>query len=209
MFSDQKTDEQKLSYCLGLDVAAHILHMPVKIDANAFLDAVSTMVKGERPDITQEEFQEQMQKFSDAMKQQDTQHKENIAQNKKAGDDFRAEYEKKAGVTKTASGLLIEVVTEGTGKTPKATDTVRVHYEGTLINGKVFDSSYARNEPAEFPLNAVIPGWTEGLQHAKEGGKLKLVIPPELAYGKSGAGAEIPPESTLIFTVELIKIINN
>ena len=110
-------------------------------------------------------------------------------------------------VKKTASGLLYKVLVEGTGKAPKASDTVRVHYEGKLISGKVFDSSYQRNEPTEFPLNGVIPGWTEGLQLAKEGGKLELVIPPELAYGKTGAGSVIPPEATLIFTVELIKVL--
>lgn len=207
MYSDKKTDAEKISYCLGLDVAARMTHMPFDFDNEAFLDAVNTMLKGERPDISQAEFEAQMQKFSDIMQEKNRQKQEANGKNKKEGDDFRAEYEKQDGVKKTASGLLVKVLAEGNGASPKATDNVRVHYEGKLIDGKVFDSSYARNEPAEFPLNAVIAGWTEGLQLAKEGGKLELVIPPELGYGKTGAGAAIPPESTLIFTVELIKII--
>ncbi len=207
MYSDKKTDAEKISYCLGLDVAARMTHMPFDFDKEAFLDAVNTMLKGERPDISQAEFEAQMQKLSDIMQEKNKQKQEANGKNKKEGDNFHAEYEKQDGVKKTASGLLVKVLAEGNGASPKATDNVRVHYEGKLIDGKVFDSSYARNEPAEFPLNAVIAGWTEGLQLAKEGGKLELVIPPELGYGKTGAGAAIPPESTLIFTVELIKII--
>ena len=106
----------------------------------------------------------------------------------------------------TASGLQYKIVKEGTGRTPKATETVVVHYKGTTIDGKEFDSSYKRGEPAEFPLNRVIPGWTEGLQLVKEGGKALLYIPSELAYGKRGAGADIGPDETLIFEVELVKI---
>lgn len=109
-------------------------------------------------------------------------------------------------VTTTASGLQYEVLTEGTGAKPSATSSVTVHYKGTLTDGKVFDSSYDRGQPATFPLNRVIPGWTEGLQLMAEGSKYRLTIPPALGYGAAGAGSAIPPNSTLVFEVELIKI---
>ena len=114
---------------------------------------------------------------------------------------------KKDGVVTTKSGLQYMVLTEGTGRSPKATDKVRCHYEGTLINGTVFDSSYQRGEPADFPLNGVIPGWTEGVQLMKEGSKFRFFIPYLLGYGERGAGSSIPPYSTLIFDVELIKVL--
>jgi len=112
----------------------------------------------------------------------------------------------KEGVKTTSSGLQYKITKEGTGKNPKATDTVVVHYKGTTIDGKEFDSSYKRGEPTEFPLNAVIKGWTEGLMYVSEGGKATLYIPSELAYGKRGAGGAIGPDETLIFDVELVKI---
>ena len=112
----------------------------------------------------------------------------------------------KEGVHTTASGLQYKVLKEGTGKSPKATDTVQVNYRGTLLNGKEFDSSYKRGEPIEFPLNHVIPGWTEGVQLMKEGAKYQFVIPSNLAYGRRGAGGDIGPDETLIFEVELLKV---
>jgi len=122
------------------------------------------------------------------------------------GEKFLEDNAKKDGVTVTASGLQYKVITEGTGKSPKATDTVLVHYEGTLIDGKVFDSSYKRGEPIEFPLNRVIAGWTEGVQLMKEGAKYRLYLPSRLAYGSRGAGRDIGPNEALIFDVELIKV---
>ena len=113
---------------------------------------------------------------------------------------------KKEGIKTTASGLQYKVIKDGTGKTPKATDTVLVHYRGTTIDGAEFDSSYKRNEPISFPLNGVIPGWTEGVQLMKEGGKIQLFIPSNLAYGSRGAGGVIQPDSTLIFDIELLKV---
>ena len=112
----------------------------------------------------------------------------------------------KPGVTSTASGLQYVVLTPGTGRSPKATDTVLVHYRGTTIDGKEFDSSYRRKEPIEFPLNGVIAGWTEGVQLMSEGAKYQFFIPSELAYGRRGAGGAIGPDETLIFEVELLKV---
>jgi len=122
------------------------------------------------------------------------------------GEKFLEDNAKKEGVVTTASGLQYLVLTEGTGKSPKKTDTVLVHYAGTLINGTEFDSSYARREPIEFPLNGVIAGWTEGVQLMKEGAKFRFFIPSKLAYGSRGAGRDIGPNEALIFEVELIKV---
>lgn len=128
-------------------------------------------------------------------------------ENKAAGAAFLAENTKKANIVTTASGLQYEVLTPGTGTTsPSATANVTVHYKGTTLDGKEFDSSYSRGEPATFPLNRVIPGWTEGVQLMKEGAKYRFYIPSELAYGEQGAGRDIGPNATLIFDVELIKI---
>jgi FKBP-type peptidyl-prolyl cis-trans isomerase len=126
--------------------------------------------------------------------------------NLEVGQAFLKENASKPGVHTTPSGLQYKVVTEGHGKSPKATDTVLVHYRGTTIDGTEFDSSYKRNEPISFPLNGVIPGWTEGVQLMKEGGKIELFIPSNLAYGSRGAGGVIAPDSTLIFDIELLKV---
>jgi FKBP-type peptidyl-prolyl cis-trans isomerase len=122
------------------------------------------------------------------------------------GEKFLAENGKKEGVKTTSSGLQYKILKEGEGRSPKVSDTVVVHYKGTLINGKEFDSSYKRGEPATFPLSGVIKGWTEGLLYLREGGKAMLYIPSDLAYGSRGAGADIGPDETLIFEVELVKI---
>ena len=127
-------------------------------------------------------------------------------ENKAAGEAFLAANAKNPGVVTTASGLQYQIITEGTGATPSPTSNVTVHYRGTTIEGQEFDSSYKRNAPANFPLNRVIAGWTEGLQLMKEGGKSKLFIPSNLAYGERHAGPDIGPNSTLIFDVELVKV---
>ena len=122
------------------------------------------------------------------------------------GEKFLEDNGKKEGVVTTASGLQYLILTPGTGKSPKATDTVRVHYSGTLLSGTEFDSSYKRKEPIDFPLNRVIPGWTEGVQLMSEGAKFRFFIPSRLAYGPRGAGRDIGPNETLIFEVELLKV---
>ena len=124
----------------------------------------------------------------------------------KKANEFLAENAKKPGVKTTASGLQYKIIKEGTGKRPTDKDTVKVHYTGKLIDGKVFDSSVQRGQPVEFPLGGVIKGWTEGLKLIKEGGKIMLFIPPELGYGARGAGQTIPPNSALIFEVELLEV---
>lgn len=127
-------------------------------------------------------------------------------ENKVAGEKFLAENGKNPGIVTTASGLQYQVLQEGNGASPKATDEVTVHYKGTTIDGKEFDSSYSHGAPATFPLNRVIPGWTEGVQLMKEGAKYRFFIPSQLAYGERGAGSRIGPNSALIFDVELIKV---
>ena len=129
-----------------------------------------------------------------------------MIENMKKGASFLSDNKKKEGVKTTPSGLQYVVLKEGSGKSPKATDVVLVHYAGTLLNGKEFDSSYKRGEPISFPLNQVIPGWTEGVQLMKEGAKYKFFIPSNLAYGARGAGGLIGPDETLIFEVELLKV---
>ncbi len=123
------------------------------------------------------------------------------------GEKFLEDNARKEGVVVTASGLQYKILTPGAGRSPKATDTVRVHYEGTLIDGKIFDSSYRRGESIEFPLNRVIPGWTEGVQLMQEGAKFRFFIPSKLAYGAHGAGRDIGPNEALIFDVELLKVV--
>ena len=125
---------------------------------------------------------------------------------KREGEEFLAGNATADGVKTTASGLQYKVITEGSGDKPTARDTVKVHYEGRLINGTVFDSSYKRGQPATFPLNRVIPCWTEGVAKMKEGGKARLTCPPAIAYGSRGAGAAVPPNATLTFEVELLKL---
>jgi len=131
---------------------------------------------------------------------------QDTASNLEKGQTFLKANATKPGVKTTPSGLEYKIIKEGNGKKPAATDTVQVNYRGTLIDGTEFDSSYKRNEPISFPLNGVIPGWTEGVQLIKEGGKIELYIPSNLAYGSTGAGGVIPPDATLIFDIELLKV---
>ena len=191
----------KLSYAWGLAMGSQLKGMGVeKLDVNDFCDAVKAVFEGAQPAMEPKEAQQIITEYLTELQNKATK----LA--KEAGEKFLAENGKKEGVITTASGLQYVVEKEGTGKSPKATDEVTVHYTGRLLDGKVFDSSVSRGEPATFPLNRVIPGWTEGLQLMKEGGKTIFFIPSDLAYGAHGAGADIPPHSTLIFEVELIKV---
>ncbi|MDA9006213.1 FKBP-type peptidyl-prolyl cis-trans isomerase [Litoricola sp.] len=204
--NEPSTDLEKLSYSLGIILGERIQNDFGDLDPNFVLEGLKDSKdpnnwKLDRPAINQA-----VQDAQTRTRAQQEQQVEAMAEaNLKSGEAFLAENAKKDGVTVTASGLQYRVITEGAGDAPKATDTVKVHYEGRLISGDVFDSSIARGEPVSFPLNGVIPGWSEGVQLMKVGSKFEFTIPSALAYGPSGTGP-IPPNSVLVFDVELLEI---
>ena len=191
----------KISYALGLQVGQQLSGLgKVSFDYADLAAGIKDMVEKNQPQISFQEAQQVLGKFFSELEQK-------IAgEAKAAGEAFLAENAKREGVKVTESGLQYEVIEATIGQKPKATDKVRVHYEGTLIDGTVFDSSYKRGESITFGLNQVIKGWTEGLQLMSIGSKYKLYLPYQLAYGERGAGANIPPYAALIFTVELLGI---
>ena len=192
----------KISYALGLGIGQQIKSMNIEnFSIEDFTKSIADVLEGKPTAFSSREAQIMLQEYFSKKQKEEAQ--EHIAEGK-AYLDANA---KKAGVVVTKSGLQYEILKEGTGKSPKATDTVRCHYEGRLLDGTIFDSSYKRGEPADFGLNQVIPGWTEGVQLMKEGAKFRFTIPYLLAYGEQGAGASIPPFSTLVFDVELIKVL--
>ncbi len=200
----------KLSYSLGLGIGQQLLQMGLKdtLVIEDFAASITDVLQGNDLKVSNAAAQQLIQEFFSKMEAERKAAAEEAGKAaKEEGVKFLAENAKKEGITVTASGLQYEVLTEGTGAQPKATDTVRCHYEGRLLDGTVFDSSYKRNEPADFGLQQVIAGWTEGVQLMKEGSKFRFYIPYMLAYGEGGAGAMIPPYSTLIFDVELIKVL--
>lgn len=202
-----KDQKEKVSYSIGLNIGNDFKTQGVDVDTNILLKGMTDALSGAQPMLTEEQIQEtltQLQK--DMVAKQETMAKEAAEKNKAAGAAFLAENGKKEGVTTLPSGLQYKVIEEGAGATPTLESTVTVHYKGTLVDGKEFDSSYSRNEPATFPVGGVIPGWTEAMQLMKEGAKWQIVIPSELAYGERGAGPVIGPNSTLVFEVELIKV---
>ena len=192
----------QVSYCLGLSIASNLISSGVKtINAEAFNDAMATVFEGKMPEINPDKANKILQDYFEKIQNE----KGNNA--KAAGEKFLAENKTREGVHTLKSGLQYKVLKEGKGAKPKATDTVKCHYEGRLIDGTVFDSSIRRNEPAEFPVNGVIAGWVEALQLMNVGAKWQLYIPSELAYGAHGAGQSIGPNETLIFDVELLDIL--
>lgn len=192
----------KISYAWGLAMGQQLKGMGVdKLDVDSFKDAVKVVFDGAQPAIEPAEAQKILQEYMTNLQKK----MEKAA--KAEGEKFLAENGKNEKVQTTASGLQYVVEKEGTGAQPTATDQVTVHYTGRLLSGEVFDSSIQRGEPATFPLNQVIPGWTEGVQLMKEGAKYTFFIPSDLAYGAQGIPNAIPPHSTLIFDVELIKVI--
>ena len=192
----------QVSYCLGLSIASNLISSGVKtINANAFNDAMSTAFAGKMPDITPEEANKILQDYFEKLQG------ERGGEAKAAGEKFLAENKTQEGVVSLPSGLQYKILKQGNGAKPKASDNVKCHYEGRLIDGSIFDSSIRRGEPAEFPVSGVIPGWVEALQLMNVGSKWQLYIPSELAYGAHGAGQAIGPNETLVFDVELLDIV--
>ena len=200
----------KLSYALGHNIGHQLIGMGLQkcLNIDDYAAAIADVLQGRQPKMSHSEVNEVLEHyFTELEERQQAEAAERGKAAKGEGEAFLNRNKLRPEVTTTPSGLQYEVVKQGTGRQPKASDTVRCHYEGTLIDGTVFDSSYRRNQPAEFGLRQVIAGWTEGVQLMKEGSIFKFYIPYNLAYGERGAGADIPPYAALIFTVELIKVL--
>jgi FKBP-type peptidyl-prolyl cis-trans isomerase FklB len=195
-----KDQKDKASYAIGLNIGLNFNKQKLSVNTDTFMAGIKDGLAG-KPQMTEAEIRETMQNLE---KDMEGKQKEAADKNAKDGEKFLAENKKKEGVKTTASGLQYKVIKDSNGAQPKATDTVTVNYRGTLIDGTEFDSSYKRGQPATFPLNAVIKGWTEGLQLMKVGSKYQFFIPAALGYGERGAGGDIGPNSTLIFEVELL-----
>lgn len=198
-----------VSYALGMGIGRQLSQMGAEgLNIDEFAQAIKDILSGDKPKIGDAEAQTIVQKFfQEQESKQRAAAAEKGAAARKAGEDYLAANAKKEGVITLPSGLQYQVLKEGNGKKPKATDKVKCHYEGMLVDGTMFDSSIQRGEPAVFPLNQVIAGWTEGLQLMSEGAKYRFFIPYNLGYGEHGAGASIPPFSALIFDVELIEVL--
>ncbi len=205
--------QAQVSYIIGRDLARNFAQQGLDLDVDTLAGALKEGLQGLPSRLTQEEMQAAMQQLQEqiggADEDDNTPDPETMNNNNKAeGEAFLAQNAGKAGVTTLPSGLQYEVITQGTGAQPSLKSSVTTHYHGTLINGTVFDSSYQRGQPATFPVNGVIAGWTEALQLMPEGSKYRLYIPSDLAYGKRGAGRDIPGDTALIFDVELLKVNN-
>jgi FKBP-type peptidyl-prolyl cis-trans isomerase len=204
--ADLKDPKQRLSYAIGTELGANVKKQGIDIDPKALAAGLADALAG-KLQMTDAEIKQVMDaERTQLIAKQQAKRQADAAANAKAGDAFLAANGKKDGVKTTTSGLEYKVLKSGTGKTPGPKDTVKVHYQGTLIDGTEFDSSIARGEPVTFQVDGVIPGWTEALQLMKVGDKYQLFIPPKLAYGASGAGDKIGPNSVLIFEVELLDI---
>lgn len=196
------SDKAKYSYAVGMQIGRNMKSQNIELDQSAFSGGISDMLAGKDPKMNDEQVQDALKKMADMRNEK----REKAANdNKSKGVEFLKANKTKEGVKTTESGLQYKVLTEGKGAKPSTEDTVKVHYKGTLIDGKEFDSSYKRNKPAEFPVRAVIPGWTEALQLMSVGSKYQLFIPSKLAYGERG-NPSIPGNSVLLFDVELLEI---
>jgi len=200
----------KLSYALGQNIGLQLNDMNLrgKLNVNDFAAAIDDVLNGRQSQLSAEEVHRVLDDFFTREEERRQAAAAEQGRNaKSAGEAFLKENAKKPGVVTLPSGLQYEVLNEGTGRRPKATDTVRCHYEGTLVDGTVFDSSYSRGVPAEFGLQQVIAGWTEGVQLMSEGAKYRFYIPYHLGYGERGAGGAIPPYAALVFDVELLNVL--
>lgn len=199
----------KLSYALGLGIGRQLAQMGAEdLNIDDFSQAIKDILTGKEPQVSDQEAQKLVTTFFEEQEaKQRAAAAEKYKDNKEKGEAWLANKAMEEGVVALPSGLLYQVLNEGSGKKPTAADTVECHYEGRLIDGTVFDSSYKRGESATFPLNGVIAGWTEGVQLMSEGAKNRFFIPYQLAYGERGAGQAIPPFAALVFDVELIKVL--
>jgi FKBP-type peptidyl-prolyl cis-trans isomerase len=197
------TQEEKKSYALGIALGINYQQMGIKVNDIAFTKGLSDCLNGKKPELSDQEIQQALNAIQDDIEKENT---FIVEREKEKGCKFLEENKQKFGVKETQSGLQYKVIRESIGKKPAPTDTVEVHYHGKLLDGTVFDSSVERGEKIKFPLNQVIPGWTEGLQLMSEGSKFEFYIPSHLAYGDKGAGDVIKGGSTLIFEVELFKV---
>ena len=201
------SDMDKFAYAIGINMGEYVEQMAVKMDGKMVAAGLADYLAGESK-LNPAEYSEAMQKLQELMKAAGEKELEAVsAANRAAEEKFMAENAKAEGVKVTASGLQYKVIQEGTGEKPAMNSKVRVHYEGKLLNGEVFDSSISRGEPLEFMLTQVIAGWTEGLQLMSVGSKYRLFIPAKLGYGSRGAGQAIPPDAALIFDVELLAVL--
>jgi FKBP-type peptidyl-prolyl cis-trans isomerase FkpA len=199
----QVSEDVDTSYAFGMVIGSDLKQTGLTFNYNAFVRGLKESLEDKETRFTMDDAVLKVQTaFMAAMAKQ-------AEENRQKEQDFLAQNSKKPGVTLTPSGLQYEVIVEGSGQKPEGSDMVRVNYKGTLTDGTVFDSSYSRGEPAEFLLDAVIPGWTEGIQLMSEGGFYRLYVPSKLAYGEQGAGSVIPPYATLIFEVELLSILED
>lgn len=199
--------EEKASYALGMDIGNSVKQFAASLDREAMVDGLLDALSEREPRLSPEEVRELVMELRAKAQEENARRRvEQAETNMQEGEEFLAENKAKDGVVETASGLQYIVLEQGEGPSPVADDRVTVHYEGKLLDGKVFDSSYERGEPSEFLLSAVISGWTEGVQLMKVGSKYRFFVPSELGYGVRGAGQDIGPNATLIFEVELISI---
>ena len=203
----QAGDKAKTGYAVGVSVGKNVKNIADLIDNGSLLDGIKDQIAG-KTKLDEAAMREALMALTQRQQAAQTQSRAGAGEkNQKEGAAYLAKNKAKAGVKVTASGLQYEVIKPGNGPKPKATDTVRVHYVGTLLDGTEFDSSVKRGQPAEFPLNGVIPGWTEGVQLMPVGAKYKFTIPSALAYGANGAGSQIGPDAVLVFEVELLQIV--
>ena len=204
---DLGNEKTRTNYSVGYQIGDDFKRQGVEINPEALVKGIQDAISGRTPLMTAEEQRAALVKLQRQVAAQQKQDKPNQAQEYRGESrEFLASNANKPGVVNLPSGLQYKVIREGTGRSPGADDTVTVHYRGTLIDGTEFDSSYSRGKPATFGVGRVIAGWTEALQMMKEGARWQLFIPPDLAYGEKGAGAKIPPNSSLIFDVELISV---
>lgn len=205
--SKLETDDQKASYGIGLDMGRNLKPAQGRLDMAAFMKGVEDAMAGTEPALADSVVQTALQTFTQSIMEEQKKERAALGEKNKAdGAKYLAENGAKPGVTTTASGLQYEVLTAGTGPKPTADQQVRLHYKGTLLDGKEFDSSYGK-EPVVFPVSGLIPGFSEALQLMNVGSKFRVVIPGDIAYGPSGAGEDIGPNATLIFEIELLEIV--